>query len=113
MISPSQVEVTLAERDCGLMLDRVENEVDYGLGGQEQEKRSLARSRLAKVKVRVHPCGVRSRRHHPLARRYDRCGPMMVVVEPRGDGVRSAVDGRIPMREAVSDLGQEHGDAQD
>ena len=28
VISPGQGEVTLAERNCGLMLDRVENEVD-------------------------------------------------------------------------------------
>ena len=63
--------------------------------------------------MRVHSCALRSRSQHPLTRRCDRYGCMMVVVVPCGRSVLSTVAGRIPMREAVSDLGQEHGDAQD
>jgi hypothetical protein len=63
--------------------------------------------------VRVHPAAVRACRHHvSVAGRHNGRSAVMVVVYVEG-GVWCGMQGGIPMRQAVPDLRQENGEAQD
>jgi hypothetical protein len=113
VVSPSQDKVILAKGGRGPRLGRVEDELDHGLRGQEQGQRGLGRRCRAKVEVRVYSGGVRACGHHgSVAVRRNGRPAVMVVVYVEG-GVRCGMQGGIPMRQAVPDLRQENGEAQD
>ena len=113
MVSPRQDKVSLRNQPGPPRLGPVDEELDHGPRREEQGERGPRRGRRAQVEVRVHSGQVLVLRRHISVGVRGRGNHAAVVVFHTNRGLRAAVEGGIPMRQAVPDLRQENGECQD